>query len=440
MQKTAYLNHQIINPESGETITGGLLLDHDGTLLDFGAHINKDSIDNSDKIIQGDLDDCIAPGLVDMRCTVGEPGFEHKETLETASKAAARAGITHLTCLPDTDPAIDQPSLVSYLLQKSKSLNTVSLAPYACLTRGQKGLDLTEMGLLREAGAIAFTDANHPLQNSAVMARALTYAKQFDALIIQSPCDMALAGSGVMNSGALANELGLKTIPKEAEIIQLERDLRLVQMTGARYHASNISTKESVTLIRQAKDQGLNVTCDTAAFYVSMSENDIEDYRTFTKIQPPLRHEDDRISLMRAFEEGIIDALTSDHRPENQDTKRHPFEEASFGANGLETLFSLGIALQDESGCTLNQLFQWLSYKPAKILGLENAGRLKKGEKANLVRFSPTLGWKVQAQKLVSKSKNTPYDGKPMTGTVFETIANGKSIYKAEENHLKSVA
>ncbi len=429
MKKIAYLNATLIDPESGLNEKGGLLIE-DQRILDLGKHITKDNIDANTEIIMLEGDEYIAPGLVDMRALIGEPGNDHKEDFASACKAAAAGGITTLACLPETTPVIDNITSLDFVAKKSKENNSVKIHAYASLTQNMAGKDLSEIGLLTENGAVGFTDCLTPIKSSKTLARALSYSKICNALIVNHPHDPDLTGSGDINKGALATRLGLNGIPREAEIIMLERDMRILEMTGGRYHAANISTSESVEIIRKAKAKGLNVTCDTAAFYVSLTENDVEDYRTFTKLMPPLRNDSDRRAIAEAVKDGTIDVLTSDHRPEDQDSKRLPFADASIGAIGLETLLSLGLAMADETNMPLIDLISSLSLKPANILGLKEAGRLKKGGAADFVIFSPTLGWRMDASKLNSKAKNTPYDQRAMTGTVLKTVANGKCIFK----------
>lgn len=429
MTKKAYLNATLLDPETGLHEKGGLLIEGD-KILDLGSHLNKDAVGSDCEIHLLEGDEYIAPGLVDMRALIGEPGNDHKEDFASACKAAAAGGITTLACLPETMPVIDNVASLEFVAKKTREQNSVKIHAYASLTKDMAGSDLSEIGLLTQNGAVGFTDCLTPIRSPKTLARALSYSKICNALIINHPFDPDLTGNGHINKGALATRLGLNGIPREAEIIMLERDMRIVEMTGGRYHAANISTSDSVEIIRKAKEKGLNVTCDTAAFYATLTENDVEDYRTFTKLMPPLRDDQDRAAIAHAIKDGVIDIITSDHRPEDQDSKRLPFADASIGAIGLETLLSLSLAIADETQMPLIDLIASLTLKPANLLGLSDVGRLKKEGIADFMIFSPTLGWRMDASKLHSKAKNTPYDQRAMTGTVLETVINGKTIFK----------
>ena len=448
MTKKAYLNIRIINPALSRDFVGGIIF-NDKEILDMGEHVHKDVIDSQTEIIETEADEIIIPGLVDFRVHVGEPGREYKEDFDTACQAAVKGGITHMAVLPDCKPVRDTIAQTELVHKRSDEIGLTKLHPYSALTKDFDGQTLCEIGLLSQRGVVGFTDCHNSIQTAGLLARSFKYAKHFNALILNTPNDKSLSGSGLINNGSLSTKLGLKGISKDAEIIQLERDIRLLRSSnGARYHACNITTAESVDLIRNAKAEGLNITCDTAAFYISMNENDIDDYRTFTKLMPPLRHEDDRLALIEGFKDGTIDVLTSDHRAEDVESKRQPYEEASFGDIGLETLFSLAIGMMDEGELDLSKTIATITSAPASILGIDKkgAGKIEVGKPANFVRMSPTLGWKVDASLLRSKSKNTPYDGKPMTGTIIETIIDGKSVYNRNEettlnapNYLKAV-
>lgn len=421
--KTAFINARLIDPETKLDTLGGILVDQ-GKILDIGAHIKKDTIGDTQ------FTDCerniLCPGLVDLRVVVGA---EHKESFETASDAALSGGITTFVCSSESTPLNDNISVLSSIQKKTSEIDRVKIHSFATLTQNQNGKDLCEIGLLSENGVLGFSDGLKPIQDSKTLLRALTYSTMCNALIMQHPSDRSLSEGGHMNKGVLATRLGLSGIPVEAEVIMLERDLRLVEMTNARYHAANISTAESIELIRRAKQKGLKVTCDTAPFYFSLTEHDVTDYRTFTKLMPPLRSDDDRYAIAKAVKDGTIDIITSDHRPEDQDSKRLPFAGASIGAIGLETLLSLSLSMQDETEMEMIDLIERLTLAPAKLLGLQEAGRLKKGGVADFIVFDPNFGWKMDATTLKSKSKNTPYDGRPMTGVVLKTIVNGRTLF-----------
>jgi dihydroorotase len=302
----------------------------------------------------------------------------------------------------------------------------------AALTQGLEGREITEMGLLTEAGAVAFSDGVDSIDDSLVMRRALSYARSFDLLIIQRPEDGSLASEGVMNEGEIATRLGLAGIPNAAETIQLERDIQLVELTGGRYHASLLSTAKSVDLVRRAKARGLGVTCDTAPPYFALNEIAVGDYRTFSRLSPPLRREEDRCAVVEGLEDGTIDVIVSDHAPHHQDSKRQPFAQAESGAVGLETLLTVALDLTREGSLSLSDMLGKVTCGPADILGL-NAGRLKKGGAADLVIFDPEAPWKIDADRLISKSKNTPFDGKLAQGRVIRSVIAGQTVFHASD-------
>lgn len=380
-----------------------------------------------------ELVDCrgaiIAPGLVDMRVFLGEPGAEHRETLASAGEAAAAGGVTSLVAMPDTDPVIDDAALVDYVMRRARDTTEVRIFPAAALTKGLHGEVLTEFGLLKEAGAVAFTDGRNSVANALIMRRALTYARDFGALIMHQPADRHLTGAGVMNEGETATRLGLPGIPKEAEILLLERDLRLARLTRGRYHAAQISCRESLDLIRAAKADGLNVTCAVSINHLSLNENDIGPYRTFFKLAPPLRAEADRLAMVEGVADGSIDIIVSAHDPQDVDTKRHPFAEAADGAVGLETLLSAALRLFHDGSVDLLTLFRALSTRPAERLGLE-VGRLAPGAPADLIVIDPNLPFVLDADALRSRSKNSPFDGAKFQGRTLRTLVAGRTVYE----------
>jgi dihydroorotase len=373
---------------------------------------------------------CLAPGLVDMRVQLREPGEEHKETIHTAGDAAAAGGVTTMVSLPNTHPVIDDVSVVEFIARRAQEAGRVNVRCYGSITRGLRGEELTEMGLLAEAGAVGFTDATKAVASSLMMRRALSYAKGFGLMIIQHPEDPGLAGGGAMNEGEIATRLGLSAIPADAEVIMIERDLRLVALTGGRYHVAHVSTGAAIDAIRQAKHRGLNVSCDTAPHYFALNETAVGDYRTFAKVSPPLRSEDDRRAVVDGLADGTIDAIASDHAPHDQDSKRLPFEQAAFGAVGLETLLPLTLELVHNERLSLLDALKRLTCRPAKLLGLP-AGTLKRGAPADLILFDPEKPWLIQEKKLRSKSKNSPYDARPVQGQVVRTIVGGRTVFHA---------
>lgn len=428
-RQIGFTNARLLDPETGLDEMGGLLIEGE-RVVDFGSHLFSHGLPALAEVIdcQGL---CLAPGLVDMRASVGEPGFEHKETIESAAQAAIAGGITTLACLPNTNPPIDDVPAIEFIARRAREAKAAKIHPYACATKGAEGERLTEMGMLAEAGVVAFTDGDRAIAKSNVMARALQYADGFDRVIVQHPEDPTLASGGHINNGELAFRLGLSGIPTEAEVIIIERDLRLVEMTGARYHVAHVSTAAAVDAIRQAKSRGLHVTCDTAPQYVLMTETDVGEYRTFAKLSPPLRNERDRQAIAEGLSDGTIDAVASDHQPEDRDSKNLPFAQAAPGMVGLETLMPLTLAAYHKGEMSLLAALACLTNKPANILGLA-AGRIRKGGAADLVLFDADRPVKIDASSFRSKSRNTPFDGHPVSGKVAMTLIDGRIVHRVE--------
>jgi dihydroorotase len=363
-----------------------------------------------------------------MRVQLREPGEEPKETIETASRAAAAGGVTTLVALPNTDPVVDDVAGVEFVARRAREVKLVKVFTYGSVTRGTEGKELTELGLLAEYGAVAFTDGVTAVADANVMRRALAYARTFDLMIAQQPQEPALA-RGVMNEGQLATRLGLPGIPAVAEVIMVERDLRLVELTGGRYHAANVSTQAALARIADAKARGLKVTCDTAPHYFTLNENAVGDYRTFAKVAPPLRSEDDRRAVAEAVADGTIDCIASDHSPHDQDSKRLPFELADFGIVGLESLLPLSLELVHKGEMSLLDLLACLTCRPAEICGLP-AGHLAEGAAADLVVFDPERPGRLDPDGFLSKSKNSPFEDHPVQGRVLRTVVDGRTIYQ----------
>jgi dihydroorotase len=375
--------------------------------------------------------DCVAPGLIDMRVELRDPGFKHQESMESAGRAAAAGGVTTMVALPNTDPVIDNVALVEFVARRSRDIRLVNIRTYAATTKGLGGRELSEMGLLAAAGAVAFTDADRAVANARVMRRALAYARTFDLLLVQHPEEPTLAESGAMNEGEVATRLGLPGIPPVAEIVMVERDLRLVENTGGRIHFAHLSTAGAIDAIRQAKRRGLPVTCDTAPHYFALNENEVGEYRTFAKVSPPLRGEDDRKAVVAGLADGTIDAIASDHSPHDQDSKRLPFASAASGIVGLETLLPLSLGLYHNGDMSLLDVMRALTLAPAEILRLP-AGRLAIGAPADLVIFSLDRPWRIDSERFRSKSRNSPYDGRPVQGMALRTIVGGRTIFHRE--------
>ncbi|MDG3443774.1 dihydroorotase [Nitrospirillum amazonense] len=424
--RTAILNARLLDPDSRLDQRGSLLIDG-GKIADHGPGLFRDGVPDGIEIIDAE-GACVAPGLVDLRAQVGEPGHEDNETLKTASQAAAAGGVTALACLPDTDPVIDDVAGLEFIARRAREVKLVKVFAYAGITRDLGGKELTEMGLLAEAGAVGFTDGGKAVADALVMQRALAYASIWGRPIMQHPQEPRLA-TGAMNSGEIATRLGLSGIPAVAEVIMLERDLRLVEATGGRYHAADISTAESVAVIRAAKRKGLKVTCDTAPPYFTLTERDVGDYRTFFKLSPPLRTEDDRQAIVEGLADGTIDCITSDHLPWNQDAKRVPFAQAAFGSVGLETLLPLTLDLVHKGHLSLLDALATVTVKPAAVLGL-GLGRLRTGAAADLVIFDAERPWRVDAEALHSKSKNSCFDKHPVQGRVLRTLVDGRTVFQ----------
>ena len=426
--RIAYLNARLLDPETGLDTPGALLV-QDGRIADLGADLFKDGAPSVSQVIDCD-GMCLSAGLIDLRVQLREPGEEHKETIDTAGDAAAAGGVTAMVCLPNTDPVIDDVSVVEFIARRAQEANRVKVFCYGSVTRGLKGTELTEMGLLSDAGALAFTDGVRAVSNALVMRRALSYAKGFGLTVIQHPEEPTLARDGAMNEGEIATRLGIPGIPAEAEVMIIERDLRLVELTGGRYHAAHLSTAAAVDAIRDAKKRGLPVTCDTAPPYFALNETAVGDYRTFAKVSPPLRSEDDRRAIVDGLADGTIDAIASDHAPHDQDSKRLPFDLAEFGAVGLETLLPLALELVHNGALSLLDMLAKVNRNPATLMGLP-CGRLRRGAPADLVLFDPDKPWQIAEENLRSKSKNTPYDGRPVQGRVLRTVVDGRTVFQA---------
>jgi dihydroorotase len=421
----AYVNARLLDPASGLDAKGALLSEGE-VIIDVGPGLFAGGVPSGITTIDC-RGACLAPGLVDMRVQLREPGEEHKETLRTAGEAAVAGGVTSMVCLPNTDPVIDDVAAVEFVARRARKIGLAKVYPYAAATKGMQGEEMSEIGMLAEAGALAFTDGTRAIENAQVMRRALAYAATFGVMIIQHPEEPTLA-EGVMNEGEMASRLGLAGISPAAEAIMLERDMRLVAITGGRYHAAHVSTAEGVAIIRRAKQRGLPITCDTAPPYFALNELAVGEYRTFAKLSPPLRSEDDRRAIVEALKEGVIDAIASDHAPQDQDSKRLPFAQAAFGGVGLETLLPITLELYHNGHLTLLEVVDRLSWTPARLLGLP-AGRLKADSAADLVVFDPDRAGRIDPDSFRSKSKNSPFDGRPVQGRVLRTVVDGRAVF-----------
>ncbi|ACP24875.1 dihydroorotase [Sinorhizobium fredii NGR234] len=422
-------NLRIVDPSRNLDETGTIVVGNDGRILAAG----KDAM-NQGVPAGAFVKDCAGltavPGLVDARVFVGEPGSEYRETIESASRAAATGGVTSFIAMPDTNPVIDEIALVEFVQKTARDKALVNVHPAAALTKGLLGAEMSELGLLRDAGAVCFTNGRQPVHDSLVLRRAMTYAREFDAVVALETRDKYLGANGVMNEGLLASWLGLPGIPREAEIIPLERDLRIAALTKAAYHAAEVSLPESADAVQAARERGANVTCGISINHLTLNENDIGEYRTFFKLSPPLRGEDDRVAMVEALATGKIDIIVSSHDPQGADTKRLPFADAADGAIGLETLAAAALRLYHSGQVPLMRLIDALSTRPAAIFGLD-AGTLKPGAKADITVLDLDEPWILYEKELVSRSKNTPFENARFTGRVVQTYVGGKLVHSS---------
>lgn len=420
-------NARIVDPSRKLDEVGTVIVGHNGQILAAGADAQNQGAPEG-----ADIRDCrgltAVPGLVDARVFVGEPGSEHRETIASASRAAAAGGITSFIMMPETDPVIDDIALVEFVKKTARDTASVNVYPAAALTKGMTSAEMTEMGLLQQAGAVAFTNGRYGLNDTQVLRRAMTYAREFGAVIALETREKYLAANGVMNEGLLASWLGLGGIPRETELIPLERDLRIAALTRAKYHASQISVPESVEAIQVARKRGAKVTCGISINHLSLNENDIGEYRTFFKLYPPLRSEDDRMAMVDALAKGQIDIIVSSHDPQDVDTKRLPFGEAADGAIGLETMLSAALRLHHAGQVPLMRLIDAMSTRPAEIFGLPG-GTLKPGAPGDIALIDLDEPWLVSRDSLLARSKNTPFEDARFSGRAVATYVAGQCVH-----------
>jgi dihydroorotase len=423
---TAFINARLVDPASDRDEPGGLLVTG-GAIADLGPHLRRNAPSGAAVVDCGGK--VLCPGLIDMQVYTGDPGQEHRETLKTASFAAAAGGVTTIVCMPDTEPVIDQVALVDYVQRRARERAIVNVHIMAAVTRGLKGQEMAELGLLQRAGAIAFTNGKSSIANTRIMRNALLYARDFDALLVHHTEDPFLSDGAAMNSGERSTRLGLPGVSTFAEVIVLERDVRLVEMTRGRYHAATISCRESVDIVRHAKAKGLPVTCGVSINHLTLNENDIGSYRTFFKLRPPLRSEEDRSAMVQGLANGDIDIIVSSHDPQDADVKRRPFAEAADGAVGLETLVPAVLRLYHSGEVGLLPLLKALTINPARLLGLES-GRLDKGAPADLTLIDLDTPWMIDREQLKSRSQNSPFDEQKVQGRVLRTMVAGRTVYQ----------
>ncbi len=420
---TLYKNARLLDPATGLDMTGEIMI-HNGHIVEIGEHIappsNAEIIDCKDK--------CLCPGLIDMRVFVGIPGADYKDTIENTGDAAAAGGVTTVCVQPVTDQIIDDMTRVEFLENRAMRAK-VNFIPFPAITKQLEGREMAEIGLMSKAGVRAFTDGNRSVANPALMSRVLKYAAMFDALIIQHLAVPELSDSGCMNAGALATRMGLVGIPTAAETIMLERDMRLLKSGSARYHAAQITCQDSIEVMAAAKKDGQKVTAGVAVPHFSLNEYAIEEYRTFTKLSPPLRSEDDRLSVVAALKDGVIDVIVSGHDPEDPESKRVPYELAESGVVGLETMMSVTLELYHNGHIPLLDILAKMTCNPARILGLD-CGVLKVGAPADLCIFDLDTPYRIDPEEMISLTRNTPFDGRPVQGRVLRTIVAGKTVFE----------
>ena len=427
MKKKYFINANILDPHNSIDEVGGLIVGETGLIEAVGKKVNTNNIPAREKVI--DLKGKhIFPGLVDMRVFVGEPGYEYKENFRTLSNAALSGGVTSAVTMPNTDPIIDNVSIVDFLKRRGRDKSKINIFPTASLTKGSEGTNMTEFGLLQSKGIIGFTDGTKTIQNTRVMARIMNSASDLDTLIMQYAEDFELSKDGMINEGIIATKLGLQGIPEMAELIIIERDLTLLNYIKCRYHISQISSGKSVDLIRDKKEN-LKFSCGVSINNLSLNENDIGDFKTFLKLSPPLRTEEDRVNLVQGLKDETIDVIVSDHKPEDEEQKRLTFAQAATGATGIETLLSLSLELYHNESLKLNTIIKALTSNPAKILKIDK-GNLNVGNDADFCIVDVNKPWIVKQENLISKSKNTSIENKKLQGKVTNTFVKGEELFK----------
>jgi len=428
MKEKYLVNARIVDPANSIDEIGGLIIDSNGLIKAVGKKVKNGNLPSDIEKI--DLkNNTLIPGIVDMRVFVGEPGFEYKENFRTLSNAALSGGVTSVVSMPNTSPVIDNVSMVDFLKRRGRDKSKINIFPAASLTKNTEGKEMTEFGLLKRKGIIAFTDGVKAVQNPQVMARIMNLANQTKALIMQHAEDNILSEDGLINEGEISTRLGLKGIPALAEKIIVERDLAFLEEYYCKYHISQISSMKTVSVIKRAKEDGKVFSAGVSINNLSLTEDDIGDFKTFLKLSPPLRTEEDRISLIRGIKNGIIDVIVSDHKPEDEESKRLTFSQAATGASGIETLLPLVLELYHNKSVSLNKLISAITINPAKILDIKK-GNLKKGNDADICIVDINKSWVVEKSKLKSKSKNTPIENRKLKGQVQKTFVKGDLVFE----------
>lgn len=427
--KVVYINARLIDPESGLD-TQGALLTEGRHIVDFGADLFSGAVPEGIEVV-----DCkghvLAPGLIDLQVHFREPGQGQKETIATGSKSAAAGGITTVVCQPNTKPVIDDVAVIEFLKTRARETSYVNIRTYGCISKGMKGEELTDMGKLVEAGAVGFTDDGLPVMNALLMRRAFTYASILGVPIAQHAEDLHLSQGGCMNEGEVSFKLGVTGIPNISESVMVERDIAILELTGGHYHVLHVSTREALDAIRRGKAKGLNVTCEVAPHHFALTDEAVIGYKTYAKMNPPLRSEADRLALIEGLRDGTIDAIATDHAPHDEESKRLPLASAAFGIVGLETMLPLSLELVHKEGIALRDILARMTYKAADIIHAPS-GRLKKGAVADLVLIDLDREWTIDIHAFSSKSHNSPFDGRVVKGRAIRTVVGGETVYELQ--------
>jgi dihydroorotase len=427
MKEKIFINARIIDPSQKMDEIGSLILNDKGKVKAIGKNIKKTDAVKDAEIIDV-KENILIPGLIDMMAFVGEPGYEYKENFRTLSHAALAGGVTSIVTMPNTKPIIDNVSMVDFIIRRGRDKSNVNLFPCASITKQKEGKLMTEFGLLSERGIIGFTDVNKTVQNTELMSRIMDYAADIDVLIMQHAEDYELSKNSCINDGEIATRLGLEGVTAIAEKIIIERDLSLLSEYPCRYHINQISSKKSLDVIEKNKKSGKKFSVGVSINNLSLNENDIGEFKTFLKLSPPLRLEEDRVALVKGVKDGLIDVIVSDHLPEDEESKRLPFAQAATGAIGIETLLPLSLEMYHNESLPLNKIIETLTINPAKILQIKK-GSLSIGSDGDICIFDLEAPWAVKAEELKSKSKNTAIEGRNLQGKVLMTFLNGELVF-----------